>query len=75
MEVPSCQYSLRIFLYRRWLYTCGSPLYSRPYVNVYLRTKEHVYSRPRAGSGGSAALSSGDTFPMEVPAHISKSGI
>ena len=31
-------------------------LYSRPYVSLPPRTSGHVYSRPRAGSGGSAAL-------------------
>jgi len=48
---------LKMIVHRRWLFTSGLPLYSRPYVYLYLRTRDKVYSRPRAWSGESAALS------------------
>ncbi len=43
---------LKLVLRRRWLYMSGLYLYSRPYVNVHLRTSGHVYSRPCAESEG-----------------------
>ncbi len=50
---------LKMVVRRRWLYLSGRNLYSRPHVDVNLRKRESVYSRPRAGSGVSAAFSFG----------------
>ena len=43
---------LKVVVRRRWLYLSSSNLYSRPHVDVDLCTRESVYSRPRAESGG-----------------------
>ena len=43
---------LKGIVHRRWLYMSGLYLYSRPYVNVHLRTSGHVYSRSCAESEG-----------------------
>ncbi len=47
---------------RRWLFTSGLHLYSRPYVYLQPRTREHVYSRPCAWSGKNAAYCFGNIF-------------
>ncbi len=43
---------LKMVLRRWWLYLSDRDLYSRLHVDVNLRTRESVYSRPRAGSRG-----------------------
>ena len=52
-------WELKMVVRRRWLYFGGLDLYSRPYGDVNLCTRESVYSRPRAESGVSAAFSFG----------------
>ena len=61
---------MKTFSDRRWLYSCGLYLYSRPRVSEYSRTRAEEYSRPRAGSEG-AQRSTREAWklpegPMEV---------
>ena len=47
--------ALKMILDRRWLYSSGMSLYSRPCACLYLHARSKVYSRPRAERGGEKA--------------------